>query len=94
MIALRPLRILVGLLALSLRSPPRSGCLGLALDPLYSFAAAVAGDGRHRLGDVQRFLLIAIPLFVMLGEILLRSGHRRAHVRRHARCGCPGCRAG
>ena len=50
------------------------GVLGLVLDPLYSFLPLSRAMGEVAWGTSNEFLLVAVPLFIMLGEILLRSG--------------------
>jgi len=50
------------------------GILGLILDPLYSMLPLTGAMGEMAWGTGTEFLLVAIPLFVLLGEILLRAG--------------------
>ena len=50
------------------------GLVGLVLDPLYSMLPLTRAMGEVAWGSSNEFLLVAIPLFIMLGEILLRSG--------------------
>jgi tripartite ATP-independent transporter DctM subunit len=50
------------------------GLLGLILEPLYSSLPLARAMGEMAWGSSNEFLLVAIPLFVMLGEILLRAG--------------------
>jgi len=50
------------------------GVLGLILDPLYSMLPLTGAMGEMAWGTGTEFLLVAIPLFVLLGEILLRAG--------------------
>jgi len=66
--------ILLLLIALSVPVAAALGVLGLVLDQMYSFMPL-----RLALGDIAwqnsvEYLLIAIPLFVLMGEILLRAG--------------------
>jgi C4-dicarboxylate transporter DctM subunit len=66
--------VLVAILALSIPIAAGLLLLGLALDYGYSFLPL-----RLALGDITwststNFILFAIPLFIMLGELLLRSG--------------------
>jgi C4-dicarboxylate transporter DctM subunit len=66
--------VLVAILALSIPIAAGLLLLGLALDYGYSFLPL-----RLALGDITwststNFILFAIPLFIMLGEVLLRSG--------------------
>lgn len=70
----QPLLILVALIALAVPIAASLGWLGLALQHLESPMPL------HRaLGDIvwqtgNDFLLVAIPMFILLGEILLRAG--------------------
>ncbi|MEI2414664.1 TRAP transporter large permease [Orrella sp. JC864] len=50
------------------------GVLGLILDPLYSMLPLTRAMGELAWGTGNEFLLVAIPLFIMLGEVLLRAG--------------------
>ncbi|MCQ9617622.1 TRAP transporter large permease [Paenalcaligenes niemegkensis] len=50
------------------------GLIGLVLDPMYSMLPLTRAMGEVAWGSSNEFLLVAIPLFIMLGEILLRSG--------------------
>jgi tripartite ATP-independent transporter DctM subunit len=68
------LAILLGLLALSFPVAAALGVLGLVLDELYAFLPLRYGLGELTWGVTSDVLLVAIPLFVLLGEILLRSG--------------------
>ena len=68
------LAILLGLLALSVPVAAALGVLGLALDQLYAFLPLRYGLGELTWGVTSDVLLVAIPMFVLLGEILLRSG--------------------
>jgi tripartite ATP-independent transporter DctM subunit len=66
--------VLLLLIALSVPVAAALGVLGLVLDQMYSFMPL-----RLALGDIAwqnsvEYLLIAIPLFVLMGEILLRAG--------------------
>ena len=68
------LALLIILLALSVSVAGVMGVLGLALDQMFE-----GGRFRGALGEIlwnssSEYILIAIPLFVLLGEILLRSG--------------------
>jgi tripartite ATP-independent transporter DctM subunit len=66
--------LLLALLALSL--PIASALLGLGvlLDGLYSFLPLRLAIGEMSWGVSTDFILFSIPLFVLLGEFLLRSG--------------------
>jgi len=68
------LAILLGLLALSFPVAAALGVLGLVLDELYAFLPLRYGLGELTWGVTSDVLLVAIPLFVLLGEILLRAG--------------------
>ena len=50
------------------------GVLGLILDPLYSMLPLTRAIGEVTWSANNEFLLVAIPLFIMLGEVLLRAG--------------------
>ena len=50
------------------------GVLGLALNQFYSSMPLYRAMGEILWNSSSEYILIAIPLFVMLGEILLRSG--------------------
>ncbi len=66
--------ILVGLLALSLPVAAALMGLGLSLDILYSFLPLRRVLGDSAWGVSTDVVLFSIPLFVMLGEVMLRSG--------------------
>ena len=68
------LLILLGLLALSVPVAAALGVLGLALGEIYSIMPLhlAIGDSFWQYGT--DFLLLAIPMFILLGELLLRSG--------------------
>jgi C4-dicarboxylate transporter, DctM subunit len=68
------LTVLLGLLALSFPVAAALGVLGLVLDELYAFLPLRYGLGELVWGVTSDPLLVAIPMFVLLGEILLRSG--------------------
>jgi C4-dicarboxylate transporter DctM subunit len=68
------LLLLLGLLALSLPVAAVLGLVGLALDQLYSFLPLRLALGELAWGATTDVILVAIPLFVLLGEILLRAG--------------------
>jgi C4-dicarboxylate transporter, DctM subunit len=68
------LAVLLGLLALSFPVAAALGVLGLVLDELYAFLPLRYGLGELVWGVTSDPLLVAIPMFVLLGEILLRSG--------------------
>ncbi len=66
--------LLLALIGLSLPVAAALGVLGLLLDPLYSMLPLSRAMGEMAWSSSVEFLLVAIPLFIMLGEILLRSG--------------------
>ncbi len=68
------LLLLVALIALSLPIAAALGVLGLLLDDLYSSAPLRLAMGEIAWSSSTEFLLVAIPLFILLGEILLRAG--------------------
>ena len=68
------LAILIGLLALAIPVAAALGILGLSLGGLYSNLPISLAMGEIAWGTSNNFLLVAIPFFVLLGEILLRSG--------------------
>src|SRR5437773_10751429 len=68
------LGILIVLLALAVPVAVGLGILGLALSGLYSGLPLSLAMGEVAWGTSNNFLLVAIPFFVLLGEILLRSG--------------------
>ena len=68
------LLILIGLLALAVPVAAGLGVLGLILSGLYSKLPLSLAMGEISWATSNNFLLVAIPFFVLLGEILLRSG--------------------
>jgi tripartite ATP-independent transporter DctM subunit len=68
------LLMLLGMLALSVPIAAVMGVLGLALNQFYSSMPLYLAMGEVLWNASSEYILIAIPLFVMLGEILLRSG--------------------
>jgi C4-dicarboxylate transporter, DctM subunit len=68
------LALLLALLALSLPVAAVLAMVGLALDQLYSFLPLRLALGELVWGATTDVILVAIPLFVLLGEILLRAG--------------------
>ena len=73
MIAVALILLLV-LIGLSIPVAAALGVLGLLLDPLYSMLPLSRAMGEMAWGTSTEFLLVSIPLFIMLGEILLRAG--------------------
>ncbi|MDI6754517.1 MAG: TRAP transporter large permease [Thermodesulfobacteriota bacterium] len=68
------LAILFGLLALAVPVAASLGMLSLALEKIYSMLPLNRALGEIAWATSNNFLLVAIPFFVLLGEILLRSG--------------------
>ena len=68
------LLILLGMLALAVPVAATMGILGLVLDQLYSFFPLYRASGEIFWGTSTEFLLVSIPMFVLLGEIMLRAG--------------------
>jgi len=68
---------LITLLALMLVAIPVAaamGVLGLVLGQMYSFLPVSRVAGEIAWTSSNEFLLVALPLFILLGELLLRSG--------------------
>ena len=68
------LAILLALLALAVPVAAGLGFLGIALSEIYSRLPLTLALGEMAWATSNNFLLVAIPFFVLLGEILLRSG--------------------
>ena len=68
------LTMLIVMLAISVPIAAAMGVLGLALNQFYSSMPLYLAMGEILWNSSSEYILIAIPLFVMLGEILLRSG--------------------
>jgi C4-dicarboxylate transporter, DctM subunit len=68
------LALLIGLLALAVPVAAGLGILGLTLSAIYAKLPLSLAMGEIAWGTSNNFLLVAIPFFVLLGEILLRSG--------------------
>ena len=66
--------LLVFLLALALPVASVLGLLGIGLDFLFSPFPLTLAMGEMNWQHSQEYVLIAIPLFVLLGELMLRSG--------------------
>jgi C4-dicarboxylate transporter, DctM subunit len=73
MIALA-LGLLLGLLALSIPVASSLALLGIALDAIYSKLPLTLVMGEMSWTVSNNFILVAVPFFILLGEILLRSG--------------------
>ena len=71
---LTALAILLGLLALSVPVAAALGILGLALGEIYAPMPLHLALGDSFWQNGIEFLLMAIPMFILLGELLLRSG--------------------
>jgi C4-dicarboxylate transporter DctM subunit len=68
------LLILIVLLAISVPVAAVMGVLGMALNNFFSFMPLHRAMGEIIWNSSSEYILFAIPLFVMLGEILLRAG--------------------
>src|ERR687887_1631539 len=68
------LTLLVVLLALAVPVAAGLGVMGIALSEIYSRLPLTLAMGEVAWATSNNFLLVAIPFFVLLGEILLRSG--------------------
>jgi tripartite ATP-independent transporter DctM subunit len=66
--------LLLVLIGLSIPVAAALGVLGLILDPLYSMLPLSRAMGELAWSSSNEFLLVAIPLFILLGEVLLRAG--------------------
>src|SRR5690606_13485496 len=66
--------LLLALLGLSIPVGAALGVLGLILDPLYSMLPLTQAMGEVSWSTSNEFLMVAIPLFILLGEILLPAG--------------------
>lgn len=66
--------LLLVLIGLSIPVGAALGILGLTLDPLFSMLPLSRALGELSWSSNNEFLLVAIPLFIMLGEVLLRAG--------------------
>ncbi|WGF86631.1 TRAP transporter large permease [Marinivivus vitaminiproducens] len=66
--------LLIALLALSIPVAASLGLLGLILDQAFSVFPLRLATGEVAWAASTDFILVAIPMFILLGEILLRSG--------------------
>ena len=66
--------VLLLMLALSIPVAAVLGALGLVLDQAYSFLPLFRAVGEIGWSSSTDVILVAIPMFILLGEILLRSG--------------------
>ena len=69
--AMTSLLVLIGL---SIPVGAALGVLGLTLDPMFSELPLTRALGEISWNSNNEFLLVAIPLFILLGEVLLRAG--------------------
>jgi len=65
---------LLVMLALAIPVAASIGVLGLVLDKAFGFLPLSRAAGEIAWGSSNEFLLVALPLFILLGELLLRSG--------------------
>ena len=68
------LALLLALIALALPVAAVLGVLGLLLDQIFSNMPLSRAMGEVAWSTSKDFLLVAIPMFILLGEILLRAG--------------------
>ena len=66
--------VLLGMLAMSIPIAAVLGMLGLVLDKVYAFLPLWRAVGENAWVSNIDVILVAVPLFILLGEILLRSG--------------------
>ena len=65
---------LLALMALAIPVAASMGVLGLILGQFYAFLPVSKVAGEIAWNSSNEFLLVALPLFILLGELLLRSG--------------------
>ena len=65
---------LLGLMLLAIPVAASMGLLGVVLGHFYSFLPVNRVAGEIAWTSSNEFLLVALPLFILLGELLLRSG--------------------
>jgi tripartite ATP-independent transporter DctM subunit len=65
---------LLGLMALSIPVAASMGVLSLVLAQFYAFLPVSRAAGEIAWTSSNEFLLVSLPLFILLGELLLRSG--------------------
>lgn len=65
---------LFALLFLSIPVAAALGLTGIVLSELFAFMPATRGMGNISWQSMNDAVLVAVPLFVLMGEILLRSG--------------------
>ena len=66
--------VLLGLLALSIPVAAVLGIVGLTLNEVYAFGRLQPVIGELTWGVSTDVIIVAVPLFILLGEILLRAG--------------------
>ena len=66
--------ILLVLMALAIPVAASLGILALALEAIFSSLPLSRAMGEVAWSASNEFLLVSVPLFILLGEILLRSG--------------------
>ena len=66
--------LMLGMLALGLHVATTILLLGLAGAAAYLGGPIVAAVGTQIWGATESFVLLAVPLFVLLGELLVRGG--------------------
>jgi len=66
--------VLLGLMALAIPVAASMGVLALILEGVFSQLPLVRAMGEVAWSASNEFLLVSVPLFILLGEILLRSG--------------------
>jgi tripartite ATP-independent transporter DctM subunit len=67
--------LLLTLIALAIPVAAALGVLGLSLDAIYSSLPLSRAMGEIAWSASNEFLLVSVPMFILLGEILLRSGY-------------------
>jgi tripartite ATP-independent transporter DctM subunit len=67
--------LLLALIALAVPVAAALGVLGLSLDALFSSLPLSRAMGEIAWSASNEFLLVSVPMFILLGEILLRSGY-------------------
>ena len=65
---------LLGLMLLAIPVAAAMGVLGMVLGQMYAFLPVSRVAGEIAWTSSNEFLLVALPLFILLGELLLRSG--------------------
>ena len=66
--------LLVALMALSIPVAAVMGLIGIILSETYSFIPLTGAVGEVSWMTSTKFILLAIPLYIMMGEVLLRAG--------------------